>query len=57
MTLHKEHIVVAYKGDVVSMEWHDAMAIWRGITATKATCYWLWNPSKPLESIATSLLA
>jgi ADP-dependent NAD(P)H-hydrate dehydratase / NAD(P)H-hydrate epimerase len=54
--LHKDHFVVAHGGKVVTMEWTNPMAIWRGSVAARAAVYWLWNPSKPLEAIATSIL-
>jgi ADP-dependent NAD(P)H-hydrate dehydratase / NAD(P)H-hydrate epimerase len=54
--LHKDYFLVAHGGEVVSMEWTNPMAIWRGSVAARAAVYWLWNPGKPLESIATSLL-
>jgi NAD(P)H-hydrate repair Nnr-like enzyme with NAD(P)H-hydrate dehydratase domain len=54
--LHQETILVANNGQVISMPCGNPMQIWRGITATNAATYWLWNPEKPLESAATSLL-
>ena len=54
--LHKEHLLVAHAGDVTTTDWHNPMAIWRGSVATRAACYWLWNPSKPLEAVTASLL-
>jgi hypothetical protein len=56
MVLHKEYLLVAHNGDVTSTEWGNPMAIWRGSVATRAASYWLWNPSKPLESTTASLL-
>lgn len=55
--LHKDHLVVAHAGDVTTTPWDNAMAIWRGSVATTAACYWLWNPTKPLEAITASLLS
>ena len=55
--LHKETFVVAHDGKVVTTPWDTPMNIWRGITAAKAATYWLWNPSKPLEAVATSIVA
>lgn len=54
ITFHQEHLIVAYGGNVVTQEFNEPMAIWRGLTATKAACYLLWSPEKPLEAIATS---
>jgi hypothetical protein len=55
LVLHKDHIIVASGGEVITTPWENPMAIWRGQTAARAASYWLWNPSKPLESVATSL--
>lgn len=54
VTFHSEQLIVAHGGKVVTQEFNEPMAIWRGITATKAASYLLWSPSKPLEAIATS---
>lgn len=54
VTFHQNHLVVASSGEVVTQEFDQPMAIWRGLTATKAACYLLWSPKKPLEAIATS---
>lgn len=56
MVLHKDHIVVAHAGKVVTTEWSNPMAIWRGQTAARAASYWLWHPSKPLEAASASLV-
>ncbi len=53
--LHKDHLVIASQGEVVTSPWDNPMAIWRGDVAAKAAAYWLWNPSKPLESTATAI--
>lgn len=53
--LHKESFLIAHDGDVISTPWQNPMAIWRGAVAAKAACYWLWNPNKTLQAIATSL--
>jgi NAD(P)H-hydrate repair Nnr-like enzyme with NAD(P)H-hydrate dehydratase domain len=53
--LHKDHLLIAHNGEVVSIDWSNPMAIWRGITASKIATYWLWNPTKTLESAVTSL--
>lgn len=54
-TLHKEHLLLAHDGQIISMEWGNPLQIWRGITATKMATYLLWNGSKPLEALATSI--
>ncbi|MGE5327856.1 MAG: hypothetical protein ACM3KH_00825 [Thiobacillus sp.] len=55
--LHKETMVVANNGQVTTTPFNEPMQIWRGKTATDAAVYWLWTPSKPLESATTSLTA
>lgn len=54
VTFHQNHLVVAHGGSVITQEFDEPMAIWRGLTATKAACYLLWSPAKPLEAIAAS---
>lgn len=54
VTFHHSQLVVAHEGRVVTQEFDQPMAIWRGITATRAATYLLWNPTQPLEAIATS---
>lgn len=54
--LFKDQLLVAHGGEVTSTPWENPMAIWRGQTAAKAACYWLWNPAKPLESATASLI-
>lgn len=54
VTYHHEQLIVAHDGYVISQEFLEPMVIWRGITAARAASYLLWNPTKPLEAIATS---
>lgn len=54
VTFHQDQLVVAHGGQVVTQEFAEPMAIWRGVTATKAACYLLWSPDTPLEAIVTS---
>jgi hypothetical protein len=54
--LFKDQLIVASAGEVTSTAWDNPMAIWRGGVATKASCYWMWNPQKTLESITASLI-
>lgn len=56
VTYHHNQLVVAYGGKVITQEFDEPMAIWRGLTAAKASSYLLWNPTKPLEAIATSFI-
>ena len=55
MTLHKDTIIVAHNGDVVTQKWEQPMAIWRGNVATNAATYWLWHPTESLKSSAASI--
>lgn len=57
VTLHKETIIIAHDGNVVTQDWSDVMRIWRGDVATKAASFWLWLPEKSLEAATASLLA
>jgi len=57
MVLHKDHLLVASGGTVTSTEWSNSMAIWRGHTAAKAACYWLWNQNDALAATTASLAA
>lgn len=52
---HSGQIVVAHDGRVVTQDWDNTMAIWRGTVATQAAVYLLWNPSHPFEAVATSI--
>jgi ADP-dependent NAD(P)H-hydrate dehydratase / NAD(P)H-hydrate epimerase len=54
VTFHQNQLILARDGQVISQEFDQPMAIWRGITATRAATYLLWNPTKPLEAIAAS---
>lgn len=54
--LHKDHLVIANAGDVVTTEWTNPMAIWRGTIATRMASYWLWSPEKPLEAAASAIV-
>lgn len=55
LTLHNETLLVAHDGNVITQNWQNPMAIWRGSVATSAAAYWLWTPDKPLEAISASL--
>jgi hypothetical protein len=55
VTFHQGQLIVAHSGDIVTQEFDDPMRIWRGSVASRAACYLMWNPSKPLESITASL--
>jgi len=57
VVLHREQLLVASDGEVISTPWDSPMNIWRGNTAAKAAVYWLWNPSRVLEAVATSVVS
>lgn len=54
--LFKDQLLVASGGEVTSTPWDNPMAIWRGSTAAKASCYWMWTPQKVVEAVTASLL-
>lgn len=55
VTFHKDHLIIAHDGNVTTTPWENPMSIWRGVVATQAAVYWLWNPNKPLEAATASL--
>lgn len=55
VTLHRDTLIIASEGSVVTQAWDSPMMIWRGTTAARAAGYWLWNPGQPLEAIASSI--
>lgn len=55
VTLHRDTLIIAHGGEVVTTDWHDPMRVWRGETAARAATYLLWTPSQPLEAITTSV--
>ena len=55
VTLHKDTLVVAHGGEVVTQPWTEPMAIWRGSVATEATAYWLWNRADVLKAVSSSV--
>ena len=55
VTFHQNQLIIAHDGNIVTQEFDQPMAIWRGITASRAASYLLWNPKQPLEAIATSM--
>lgn len=57
MTLHQGTIVIAHEGNVITQQWANPMAIWRGHTAARAASYLLWGSATPLKSLATSLVS
>lgn len=57
VVLHRDTLVAAHNGEVVTTKWDNPMAIWRGQTAARAASYLLWTPEQPLEAIAASLVS
>jgi NAD(P)H-hydrate repair Nnr-like enzyme with NAD(P)H-hydrate dehydratase domain len=55
VTLHKDTLIVASGGQVVTQVWQEPMAIWRGTVATRAAAYWLWHKNDALGSTTASL--
>lgn len=56
VVFHRDVMLVASSGEVTTTPWTDQMKIWRGKTASVASVYWLWNPTKIIESVTASLL-
>lgn len=56
VTLHRDTLIIAHAGDVVSQVWDTPTAIWRGQTAARAASYWLWNSSKPVQAVSASII-
>ena len=55
LTLHKDTLVIAHNGTVVTQSWQNPMAIWRGTVAARAASYLIWTSEKPLEAISASI--
>ena len=55
-TYHRDTLIVAEGGRVTTTPFDTPMHIWRGLTATRASVYWTWNPRQPLAAVTASLL-
>ncbi len=55
VTFHQSQLVIAHDGEVVTQEFDEPMAIWRGTTAAAAASYLLWTPKQPIQAIAASI--
>jgi hypothetical protein len=55
LTKHGSQIVIASKGKIITTKFEKLHESWQVSCATAATVWWLQNPKKPLESIATSI--
>jgi ADP-dependent NAD(P)H-hydrate dehydratase / NAD(P)H-hydrate epimerase len=56
VVFHQNQLVVAYDGQVSTTPWQNAMLIWRGSVAARASVYWLQNQTKPFEAITASII-
>jgi len=56
VTKHQGHYVVAVNGQVSTTKIADEQPIWRLKIATKASVWWLQNPTKPFEALTTAVL-
>lgn len=56
ITKELDNIVVAHGGKVSSTRLTTDKEIWRVDTAARASVFWLQNPNKPYESIASSFI-
>jgi hypothetical protein len=59
-TVHNDTFVVAFGGTVtttpLSKTTYTPLTIWGGEVAVKAALYYIWNPTKPLQALTTSIL-
>ena len=55
LTLHKDTLVIAQNGNIVTQPWSQPMAIWRGTVAANASAYALWNESNILKAVSQSI--
>lgn len=56
ITKELDNIIVAHKGNVSSTKLTIDKDPWRTKVGTRASIFWLQNPTKPYESITTSIL-
>jgi hypothetical protein len=52
--IHNDHLIVASDGEVISQNNANMMDLINGTVAAKSATYLLWDPTKPLEAIASS---
>lgn len=57
ITLHQGSLLIAHDGQVVTQQWTNPMAIWRGHTAARAASYLLWGSATPLETLSASIVS
>lgn len=54
--LHRDTLIIASSGEVVTTPWTNPMLIWRGDVAARAATYWLWNKTQPLQATASAIV-
>jgi len=54
---HLEQLIIGVNGQVVTTTLPEVPEAWRVQTAAAASVWWMQNPSKPLEALATTLVA
>lgn len=55
VVLHRDELLIASGGEVISQSYATPLKIWRGETAARIAGYWLWNQERPLESAAAAI--
>jgi len=56
VVLHRDELLIASGGEVISQSYDNPLKIWRGETAARIASYWLWNQALPLESAAAAIV-
>lgn len=56
ITKHHRQIIVASRGQISSTKLSEDLPIWQVKHASRASVWWLQNPTKPFESLTTSVL-
>lgn len=57
IVFHNDQLIVARDGEVSTTPSSNAMAVWRGNLATRASIYWGWSPGQLFQAATTSLIA
>lgn len=57
VVFHKNQLIAAKGGEVVTTPFANALNIWRGQTASVIASYTLWNTSNPLKGAAAAIFA
>ena len=56
VTFHRETLVIAHNGEVVTTKWNNPVQIWKGSLASKIAVYQMWTPSNILSATASAIL-